>query len=658
MNSYRKGLFTVLAVLMLCTLDGIAAIAEEPAGSATAAEEPADSTLARPATNADLATATPATTSDPATATPAATADLATATPAVTSDSATATSATTSDALPPAPDPQQSAAASADDGWRFTIAIYGWFAGVHGTVGVDGHDAGIHVPFSDLFHYLKGIIPIAVEADKGRFVMPVDFLWMKLGDDKGLPLTDLDQASINIHLTQSILTPKIGYRLVDADHFKIDALGGIRYWHVGDNLTLEPSGIGDSRSANWVDGLGGARFTVPFNEKVSIIISGDAGGGGANLDYQVLGLLNFKFTQHFGIGLGWRYLDVDYRPGNHQFVYDVAISGALAGFTYDFGGKPPVPVSASCSAQPTEVWSGDPVRVTATGANFNPKHTVTYGWTGNGGKLADANAQTATVDTTGMTPGSYSAVATITDPKEKKNNSATCAANFTIKQPQPPQVSCSANPTTIAIGQPATITMTATDPQGWPMTYSWSATGGQVSGSGTSATVTATNSDAGNTITVTGTATDTRANLSASCTASVNVPPVVKCVNIEDWGECTFEKNPKKPWRVDNDCKDVLDKLSLRLQQMPNGKLNVVGYTDQVDEVNEQTLGAQRSVNVKYYLVTDGPNKVDAGRVQPRQGGTKGKATHFYFVPEGNLCGGQLEEGTTVDESAGAAAIA
>jgi hypothetical protein len=54
---------------------------------------------------------------------------------------------------------------------------------------------------------------------------------------------------------------------------------------------------------------------------------------------------------------------------------------------------------------------------------------------------------------------------------------------------------------------------------------------------------------------------------------------------------------------------------------------------------------------VKYYLTTDGPNKVDAGRVQPRAGGTKGKATHFYFVPEGNLCGGQLEEGTTVDES-------
>ena len=132
----------------------------------------------------------------------------------------------------------------------------------------------------------------------------------------------------------------------------------------------------------------------------------------------------------------------------------------------------------------------------------------------------------------------------------------------------------------------------------------------------------------------------------------------IKCVSIEDWGECTFEKNPKKPWRVDNDCKDTLDKLALRLQQMPNGKLEIVGYTDEKEVVNVQTLGAQRSVNVKYYLTTDGPTKSDASRIEPREGGTKGKATHFYFVPDGTLCSGQAVEGTPVDENAGAGTVA
>jgi hypothetical protein len=608
MNSYRKVFFTVSAGVTLSLLLSMSAVAQGPA---------------------ELTAATPATTAD-APASPDA--------PAVP------------DA--PVPAPQYPTGSNGGSDWRVGISIYGWFPGVHGTVGALGHNAGIHVPFSDVFHTLKGIIPIAVEADKGRFVMPVDFLWMKLGVDNGIPVNDFGQTSINTHLTESILTPKVGYRLYDGEHLKVDALGGIRYWYLGLNNTLEPSGLSRSRSASWVDGLGGARFILPLGEKASILISGDAGAGGANLDYQVLGLLNYKFTQHLGLGLGWRYLYENYRPSNHQFVYNTATSGALAGFYYTLGGKPPVPVSAACSASPAEVWSGDPVTVTASGANFNPKHTVTYAWTGNSGKLSSANTQSSTIDTAGLAPGSYTSNATVTDPKEKKNNTATCSANFTIKQPQPPVVSCSANPTTIAIGEPATVTMTASDPQGWPLTYSWTNAGGMLSGSGTSVTVTATNADAGNTLTATGTATDARANLSASCTASVNVPAVVKCTTIEDWGECTFEKNPKKPWRVDNDCKDTLDKLSLRLQQMPNGKLDVVGYTDESESVDVQTLGAQRSVNVKYYLVTDGPNKADASRVAPRQGGPKGKASHFYFVPEGNLCGGQLEEGTVVDETA------
>ena len=208
------------------------------------------------------------------------------------------------------------------------------------------------------------------------------------------------------------------------------------------------------------------------------------------------------------------------------------------------------------------------MKVTTTGTGFNPKHSVAYSWATNGGKMSDANAQNATVDTTGVAAGSYSANSTITDtdPKFKNLDSgnhlnilgkpepippATCAANFTIKQPLPPEVSCSANPTTIAIGEPSTITMTATDPQGWPMTYSWSATGGQLSGSGTTATLTATNADAGNTITVTGTATTDRpggnpATLSSSCTASVNVPAIPEVRQHRGLGRVYLREEPQE----------------------------------------------------------------------------------------------------------------
>ena len=576
--------------------------------------------------------------------------DPAVAPPTAAGDASANTSSPAADPVPN-PAPQYPTGGSSGDSWRVGISIYGWFPGVHGTTGVLGHNASVHESFSDVFHVLKGIIPIAVEADKGRFVMPIDYLWMKLGIDNGIPINDFGQTSINTHLTESIFTPKLGYRVVDGEHLKVDVLGGIRYWYIGLNNTLEPSGVGNSRSASWVDGLGGARFILPMGEKAAVTISGDAGAGGANLDYQVLGLLNYNFTPKWGMAVGWRYLDVDYRPSNKQFVFDMITNGPVAGITYNFGGKPPVPPTASCSAAPTEVFPGDPVNATIAIQNFNPKHSLTYKWNSTGGKVSGTGT-TGNIDTTGLAPGSYTVTSSATDEKEKKNNVASCSAGFTVKaRPNfPPTARCSVTPNAIAINQSATVNIAATSPESRPLTYAWTSTGGQLSGTGTSATLTATNADAGSTITVTGTATDDH-NLSTSCTANVTVPAVQKVSEVEDWGECTFEKNPKKPWRVDNDCKDVLDKLALRVQQMPNGKVAIVGYTDQEEVVNAEQLGAQRSVNVKYYLTTDeiGP-KLDPTRLEPRKGGQKGKKAHFYFVPQGATL--TEEESVTVDETA------
>ena len=375
---------------------------------------------------------------------------------------------------------------------------------------------------------------------------------------------------------------------------------------------------------------------------------------------------NNAFAMAFGGGLDFVLgRNVQFRPVEVDYLYTrFGVNGTsyvgnqnnfryVGGLNFTFGGAPPPPVSATCTATPSTVMVGEPVTVTATGVNFNPKHALTYGWVLTGGKLVSPSAATTKIDTTGMSDGTHTANATITDPKGPKlHNVANCGANFNVNVPKnPPQVTCSANPTTVKSGETSTITASAVSPDKAEITgYSYTSSAGRVTGSGTSATLDTTGLP-GSTVSVTVTATDSR-GLTGSCTTQVGVIAEIKCVNIEDWGECTFEKDPKRPWRVDNDCKDVLDKLALRLQQMPSGKLQIVGYTDEKEVVNMQQLGAQRAVNVKYYLTTDdlGP-KADASRIQPREGGTKGKATHFYLVPEGTLCAGQAVEGTPVDES-------
>jgi hypothetical protein len=207
---------------------------------------------------------------------------------------------------------------------------------VHGTVGARGHTASVHASASDVLSKFNIGLMGSVEARKKRFLLPVDFMWIKLSDDKALPqLGNTNATSIKAKMTSTILSPKAGYRFVDHEKLQADALVGIRYWHLGTNLTLEPIGLGTAtQSANWVDVVAGAKFTMPLSPKAVIIVLGDAGGGGAQVDYQVAGLLGYKIKPNILMGAGWRYLDVNYRPSS-SFVYDVAQSGLLLGVTFN-----------------------------------------------------------------------------------------------------------------------------------------------------------------------------------------------------------------------------------------------------------------------------------------------------------------------------------
>jgi hypothetical protein len=225
---------------------------------------------------------------------------------------------------------------SADDkNWHIAVSPYLWFAGVHGTVGLGGRTASIHASGIDvLSHFNIGLMG-AMEARKGRFVVPLDFMWIKLSDDKGIPVANTAGAtSIKVKITQTILTPKAGYRILDGEKLKADALVGFRYWHLGQNFSLEPSGVGVYQSANWVDVVAGAKFQMAVSPKASITVLGDAGGGGANSEYQVAALLAYKIKPTVALEAGWRYLDVYYKGGS-QFIYDVAQSGLLLGVTFN-----------------------------------------------------------------------------------------------------------------------------------------------------------------------------------------------------------------------------------------------------------------------------------------------------------------------------------
>ena len=341
-----------------------------------------------------------------------------------------------------------------------------------------------------------------------------------------------------------------------------------------------------------------------------------------------------------------RVFEADYQPVRLNFSNEVPPSNdalrrqtfngvrLTTGLVFNFGGAPEVPVSAACSVQTAEVMVGEPVHVTVAASNFNPKHTLTYDWKSSGGKTEGKDTG-ATIDTNGVAGGSYTATATVTDPKVKKNGTASCTANFTVKEPpkNPPQFSCSASPTTLQPGTPATITCSCTSPDNVPVTVGgWTASGGTITGSGNSATLNTTGASPG-TITASATCTDSR-GLTATASSSVTVenppPPPPQATKLN---ECTYP-NVKKPWRVDNTCKAALDDVALKLQQDSDSKLVVVGNAEPSEK--RKNLAAERAVDVKAYISGgEAKQNIDPSRIETRTGNAGTGTSEHWIVPSG-----------------------
>jgi outer membrane protein OmpA-like peptidoglycan-associated protein/opacity protein-like surface antigen len=237
------------------------------------------------------------------------------------------------------------------------------------------------------------------------------------------------------------------------------------------------------------------------------------------------GGLDVNLSRHVAL----RVIRADFVASNYRYgppgtpSTDIRGVRLQAGLNFMFGGeKPPTPPTAACSLQPTEVFAGEPVTATASGSNFNPKRTVKYSWNGTGVKVAGSDASTQ-VDTTGLQPGSYGVTANLSD--GGKNGFAACSARFTVKEPHPPVISCSANPSSVRTGGSSTINSNASSPDGRRLTYSYAASAGEISGNGDTTTLNTRDARPGH-ITVTCNVNDDRnPPLTASSTTIVNVEP-------------------------------------------------------------------------------------------------------------------------------------
>jgi hypothetical protein len=410
---------------------------------------------------------------------------------------------------------------------------------------------------------------------------------------------------------------------------------------------------------------GGALVDGPAH---NLFTWGEVIGGGGGLDYNTP-----LFHHHLALRLfqaDYEYVHVDFgnnaagRPiGGNVGVNAFRVStGIVFPATY----APPPAVTLECTPSPAVVFPGDPVTVTALAGNLDSKLNAIYSWSGAG---VTGNGTTASVATASLEPGTHTVICAVKEGKPGKEGlqpwqAADASATFTVKAFEPPTISCSANPSTIKPGDPSTITANGISPQNRPLTYSYTATAGTISGSGTTAAYSSAGAPTGG-VGITCTATDDKGkSTSASTGITITAPYVPPVPHTQSLCSIGFGTDKQRPTRVDNEAKACLDEVALDLLKQSDAKIVVVGTATAKEKakmakqqqaalknkhVKVEDFAAQRAVNTKDYLVTE--KGIDASRVIVATSSADDQRVEDYLVPAGANFSAEVAGTKPVDES-------
>jgi hypothetical protein len=224
--------------------------------------------------------------------------------------------------------------------WSARLTAYLWAASLSGDVGVRGlPPADVDVDFNEIFDRIDWFPPpvmLAGEVRYDRVAFIGDFIYLGVDADGAspgpLPLT------ADAEMKTMILTFGGSYRVVQDSPITLDLLAGARLWMLDTNLTLTgPLAVRQGgQSEAWIDPIVGVAGQLQLGGGFALKAEGDVGGFGvgADLDWQVLGVIQYQLDESITLEAGYRYLAVDF--DDNELLFDVAMHGPIIGGSIRF----------------------------------------------------------------------------------------------------------------------------------------------------------------------------------------------------------------------------------------------------------------------------------------------------------------------------------
>jgi hypothetical protein len=221
--------------------------------------------------------------------------------------------------------------------WEYRLTPYLWTAGLDGTLGAGGRTADVDLSFSDIIEDLDFAAMLTFEARRGPRVFLLDTTYTDTSDDAETPGPLFSGGDFTSK--QLMVDLEVGQRVSQSPKLSVDALVGLRYWNVKNELDLEAGtapAVEVRSSKSWLDPVLGALARASLSPKWNASLKFDIGGFGIASDFtwQFFAGFNYALSQKGSLVFGYRYLDVDY--DDDGFVYDVATHGPLLGYQFKF----------------------------------------------------------------------------------------------------------------------------------------------------------------------------------------------------------------------------------------------------------------------------------------------------------------------------------
>ncbi len=231
---------------------------------------------------------------------------------------------------------QSAASASADDEWHFQFGLPLWMPSLSGDVSTPLFpDIPVDLPFSEVLDNLHFAIMAHAEARKGQMGFAADLLYVNV--DASIP-TDRRPPSlqaVKIGMKQTFVEGFGFYRVIQQESEQngafADLIVGARYYWTETSLDNR------SDSFSWVDLMLGARGHIPLGTHFGFDLRGDMAFLGSSFTYNLLGDAAWRFSPHWAVSLGYRYMNIDKSSGDlGARLWNVSYHGPMLGVSFDF----------------------------------------------------------------------------------------------------------------------------------------------------------------------------------------------------------------------------------------------------------------------------------------------------------------------------------